>query len=127
MIKKTLLILTSYFILLTSDINAQNVVGPIDNPTRYPSNGGSGLFDFMSNIFKLVGTIGAIYVVFQFLIAGYDYISAQGDSKKTELAWAKIWQSVLGLIIISSAFILSGVVERFTGLSATKIILWGPK
>lgn len=127
--KKTFLFLLSafYFQLSTRLANGQGVIGPIGNPTRYPSTAGSGLFTFMSNLFKIVGTIGAIYVVFQFLIAGYDYISANGDSKKTEQAWAKIWQSILGLVIISSAFVLSGVVERLTGISAINPVIVGPR
>jgi len=126
MIKNTVLVLTSYFLLLTSDASAAGIFGPIGNPTIYKSNAGSGLFAFVSNLFKIAGTIGAIYVVLQFIIAGYDYISANGDSKKTELAWAKIWRSILGLVIISSAFVLAGVVERLTGISATQPKLWGP-
>ncbi|MFA6518223.1 MAG: hypothetical protein WCV93_01045 [Candidatus Shapirobacteria bacterium] len=114
------------FLVSKIPASAAGIFGTVGNPTAYKSDAGSGLFIFMSNIFKIVGTIGAIYVVFQFIIAGYEYISANGDSKKTELAWAKIWQSILGLVIISSAFILSGVIERLTGISATKPVIWGP-
>lgn len=126
MTQKTLLILTSYFLLLTSDASAAGIFGSIGNPTQYKSTAGSGLFVFMSNVFKIAGTIGAIFVVVQFITAGYSYISANGDAKKTELAWTKIWQSILGLVIISSAFILAGVVERLTGISVSKPVIWGP-
>lgn len=102
------------------------IFGSITNPTKYSGNQGQGLFDFLSNLFKLAGLIGGIYMVIQFIQAGYGYLSANGDPKKIEQAWAKIWQSVLGLVIIASAFVLAGVVERLTDISILKPHLEGP-
>lgn len=87
---------------------------------------GEGLFLFLSNIFKLVGTIAGIYMVVQFMVAGYMYMNAGGDPKKTEAAWTKIWQSMLGLVIISSAFVIAAVVERFTGIKILNPTISGP-
>lgn len=87
---------------------------------------GAGLFLFLSNLFKLAAVIGGIYVIFQFITAGYAYISANGDVKKTEAAWNKIWQSILGLVIISSAFVLAGVVSRITGINLINPTIYGP-
>ena len=101
-------------------------IGPIDNPTNIPSIKGQGLFTFLSNIFKLVGVVGGIYMIIQIIMAGFDYINASGDPKKTEAAWAKIWQSILGLVIISSAFIIAGVVGRFTGIDILNPKITGP-
>jgi len=103
------------------------IFGNIVNPTTYTSSGGSGLFTFLSNILKFVGVIGGIYMIIQIIMAGFDYISASGDTKKTEIAWAKIWQSILGLVIISSAFIIAGLVGRFTGINILKPTIYGPK
>jgi hypothetical protein len=54
------------------------------------------------------------------------YMSAEGDIKKTALAWAKIWQSVLGFVIIASAFVLAALVTRVTGIDIIKFKLVGP-
>jgi len=103
------------------------IFGNITNPaTKYPSTQGEGLFNFLSNLFKLAGLIGGIFMVFQFIQAGYGYLSANNDPKKVEAAWAKIWQSILGLVIIASAFVLAGVVERLTGISILKPSIQGP-
>ncbi len=101
-------------------------LGSIDNPTNIPSVKGQGLFTFLSNIFKLIGVAGGIYMIIQIIMAGFDYINASGDPKKTEAAWAKIWQSILGLVIISSAFIIAGVVGRFTGIDILNPKITGP-
>ena len=100
--------------------------GSIANPTKYPSTNGSGLFAFLGNVLKLVGTLAGIYMVVQLIIAGFTYISANGDQKKTELAWSQIWQSILGVIIIASAFVIAAVVERLTGIKIITPQIYGP-
>lgn len=98
---------------------------PVDNPYFSTANGG-GIFLFIGNIFKLAGTIGGLFFIINVILAGYEYITAGGDSKKTEAAWAKIWQSILGIIIIASAFTLAGVIERITGIPILTPNVYGP-
>ena len=105
---------------------AQNLIGPVTNPTKYGGTGGQGLFTFLGNILKLAGTIAGIYMVVQLIIAGFTYISANGDEKKTLLAWNQIWQSILGMIIIASAFVIASVVERLTGIKIISPVIYGP-
>lgn len=104
------------------------LLGDIANPTKYGLTGekGQGFFDFLSNIFKFAAVAGGIYMIVQIILAGFDYISASGDTKKTEAAWSKIWQSILGLLIISSAFIIAGIVGRFTGIDILNPKVTGP-
>jgi hypothetical protein len=119
-------ILISYFILHTSSVYAQ-VIGGITNPLpKYTSNNGEGLFQFISNILKFVGTIGGIYMIIQLIIAGYGYMTAAGDPKAASAAWAQIWQSILGMVIIASAFVIASVVERFTGIKIITPVIYGP-
>lgn len=101
--------------------------GSISNPLpRYNSTGGSGLFLFLSNLFKLVAVIGGIYLVIQLIMAGFAYINASGDAKATQAAWDRIWQSILGMVIIASAFVIASVVERFTGIKIINPVLYAP-
>ena len=59
-------------------------------------------------------------------MAGYGFITANGDSKKMEAAWAKIWQSLLGLLVIASSFVLAGLAERLTGINIINPDIHGP-
>ncbi len=98
------------------------IFGNIQAPTqlsKYTTAGtqGQGLFLFLSNVLKFAAVIAGIVMVVQFVLAGYMYISANGDVKKTEQAWTKIWQAILGLVIIASAFTIAAVVGRLTGLN----------
>lgn len=98
---------------------------PINNP-YFTTAGGGGIFLLISNLFKLAGTIAGIYVIFQLITAGYAYISANGDPKKFEAAWNKIWQSLLGLIVVASAFTLAAVIGRVTGIDPLNPVIYAP-
>jgi hypothetical protein len=93
-----------------------SIFGSIENPTNYESDGGSGLFTLLSNIFKLVGVVAGIFFVVQLILAGYTYLSSSGDPKKTEAAFATIWQSLIGLLIVSSAFVLATFIGKILGI-----------
>lgn len=54
--------------------------------------------------------IGAgLYALFNLITAGYDFMSAGDDAKKVAGAWAKIWQTLLGLAIAAGAFVLAAI------------------
>jgi hypothetical protein len=104
------------------------IFGEITNPTKYgtSTDQGAGLFLLLSNLFKLAGVIAGIFFVVQIILAGYSYLSANGDPKKTELAFAKIWQSIVGLLIVSSAFVLASIIGNITGINILNPIIYGP-
>lgn len=102
------------------------ILGPITNPTKYVSTNGEGLFLFISNIFKLAGVIAGIVLIFRLISAGYLYLSAMGDPKKFQAAGDTITQSFLGLVVVAAAFILAGLVARFTGIDILNPTIYGP-
>lgn len=101
------------------------IFGTISNPTVF-ADGPAGFFNFLSTIFKLAGTVAGLYFVVQIVIAGYGYLSASGDEKKVSAAWATIWQSAIGFIIVAGAFILANVIGKVTGINPTNPTLYGP-
>ena len=107
------------------------IVGNISPPpaiSKYTGGAkGQGLFTFFSNALKLVAVVAGLTMLFQFIMAGYEFITANGDAKKVEAAFAKIWQSLLGMVIIASAFALAGLVKRFTGLDIINPTIYGPQ
>lgn len=102
------------------------LLGNITNPTKYTSTNGEGLFLFISNIFKLAGVIAGIILIFRIITAGYTYLSAMGDPKKFQQASDTITQSFLGLVVVAAAFILAGLVARFTGINILNPTIYGP-
>jgi hypothetical protein len=104
------------------------IFGNIDNPTAYgtETDGGQGLFSLISNILKFAGVIAGLFFILQIILAGYGYISANGDPKKTQEAWTKIWQSALGLAIVGSAFVLASVIGNVFGIDILNPVILGP-
>ncbi len=102
------------------------IFGTITDPTGYNSQQGSGLFLLLSNIFKLAGVVAGIFFVVQLILAGYGYLSANGDPKKTGEAWNKITQSIIGLVIVAAAFIIASVVGSILNIDIINPTIYGP-
>jgi len=67
---------------------------------------GAGLVLFLSNIIKLLVVIAGLYTLLNIILAGYQFISAGGNPESVQKAWAKIWQSLVGLLIVAVSFVL---------------------
>lgn len=54
--------------------------------------------------------VGAgIYALINLVLAGYAFMSAGDDAKKVAGAWAKIWQTLMGLAFAAGAFVLAAI------------------
>ncbi|MEK7525947.1 MAG: hypothetical protein AAB546_00510 [Patescibacteria group bacterium] len=74
-----------------------------------PNNTGAGIGNLLNLGLKLLIVGAVIYSLFNFVLAGYAFLSAGDDSKKIEGAWAKIWQTALGLAFAAGAYVLAGI------------------
>lgn len=74
--------------------------------------GPEGIITLLNILLKLLVAAGGIYALINIILAGYSFISAGGDPKAIESAWAKIWQSLVGLLIIAGAFLLTAVISQ---------------
>lgn len=92
------------------------IFGNIDNPLPEVGPGYSGvqtgLPALIGNLIGLVITIGGIGLLINGLLAGLTFITASGDPKKIEQAWSKIYISILGLVIIVAAFLITGIAGK---------------
>lgn len=89
-----------------------NIFGPIQQPpgvARYGGLAAGGLVNFLNAILRLLIIIAGLYALLNLIIAGYQFISAGGDPKQIESAWARIWQSLVGLLIVAGSFVLAAV------------------
>lgn len=117
---------------LIPKVYAQQIVGTINNPlTKYgaynaPNGGLIGLF---TNILRLVFVVAGIYALLNFILAGYQYMTAGGDSKALSSAWSRIWQTLVGLIIVVGSFALAALFGYIIFGDATFILrptIYGP-
>lgn len=110
-------------------VQAQGVIGSVTSPLTgtYSTLGGVG--PFITNIIRLLFVVAGVYALFNFLIAGFEYINAGGDSKKLDKAWSRIWQSLMGLVIMVASFAIAslfGYIIFGSGFSIFNPTIYGP-
>ena len=94
--------------------NATSIVGTVDNPLPSAYRGvtaaqGGGLILFLTNILRLVFVVAGLFAFINLILAGFQFMSAGGDDNAIEKAMAKIWQSLVGLILVVGSFALAAL------------------
>jgi hypothetical protein len=89
---------------------ADDFFGTITPPAPIAGvEGGAGIGRLLNLIFKSLVVVAGVYALFNLIFAGYAFMSAGDDAKKVAGAWAKIWQSMLGLAVAAGAFVLAAI------------------
>ena len=89
-----------------------NPFGQIKPPaalSAYGSSPSGAIGMLIERVIQVLIVGAGIYALFNFIIAGYSFLSAGDDAKKVAGAWAKIWQTVLGLAFAAGAFVLAAI------------------
>lgn len=108
------------------------IFGQIDAPpgvSRYGNALEGGPTAFITNIIRLLIVGAAIYALINFVMAGYAYMSAGGDSQKIASATSKITQTMIGLALAAGSFIIAALLGRilFGDFNALlQITIFGP-
>jgi hypothetical protein len=111
---KTLVATTFFSMLIAAPQSVFAQIGPVDPPTGTAAFGTTAAAAFTTLVTILMRTIvviAGIYAIFNLLLAGLAFMSAGGDPKKIADAWAKIWQTVIGLLITAGAFVIGGIIS----------------
>lgn len=97
---------------MTFIADASTIIGTVPNPLPAygdVSNPGGGLVGLLSNILRLVFVGAGVYALLNLIVAGFQYMQAGGDAKILTAAWNRIWQTLLGLVIIVGSFALAAL------------------
>jgi hypothetical protein len=82
-----------------SEINSNNYYGDYD----------TGLVGFISNLLKVVTIVAGIWTLINIILAGFQYVTASGNPEEIKKATPKIWNSIIGLLIIVASYILVSI------------------
>jgi len=93
-----------------------NLSGPGIQPTG-PSDATAKLETIISQVIGVLTIVAVIYFAIQVILAGYAYITSEGDEKKMESARKRLTEGVLGLIIVVIAVGLSALLANLAGIS----------
>jgi len=79
------------------------------------------LATIISNLIGLLTVAAGIWFLIQIILAGFNFINAQGDPQKSEKARSQITQGVLGLAIVVGAVFLVSLIGELLGLNFLNI------
>jgi len=88
------------------------VFGSIKPPeaiSKFGSVEGGAIGKFLDLIIRTLIIVAGVYALINLILAGYAFISAGDDPKKVAGAWAKIWQTLLGLTVAAGSFVLAAI------------------
>jgi len=74
------------------------------------------LATILSTVIGFLTIVAVIFFVIQIILAGYGFISGQGDEKKIETSRKKLTDGILGLTIVVVAFGVGAFIAKLLGL-----------
>ena len=99
---------------LLADVNIPPLSGPGVNPG---GNGTAAMEKIIGQIFGVLTIFAVIWFIIQIILAGYAYISSQGDEKAMESARSRLTNGVLGLTIVIVAVGLGSLIATLAGIT----------
>lgn len=68
-----------------------------------------GIIFMINTILRLIFIAAGIWALFNLILAGFQFMTGGGDPKEVSKAWTKIWQTMLGLLIIVASFLIAAI------------------
>lgn len=93
-----------------------NLSGPGIQPTD-KIDATSKMENIISQIIGVLTIIAVVYFAIQIIMAGYAYLTTDGDEKKMESARKRLTEGVLGLVIVVVAVGLGSLLATLAGIN----------
>lgn len=108
--------------------------GEVKNPLANWGWGGianaqKGPLNLLSNTFQLLAVVAGIYALINMIMAGFKFISSNGDSSKVEEAQKQMYMSLMGLIVIVISFSVAAILGKLLFGNPSfifKPVIYGP-
>lgn len=108
-----LLITIGTFFLISNNAQAaieNPVVGDLGK--NEGASDGSKFIGYMVFLWRASVSLGGLAVILFFLLGAFEWITAGGDKNKIESARSKMTNSVIGLVLLVSSFVLLGFMSK---------------
>ncbi|MBW7955135.1 hypothetical protein H3C66_00210 [Patescibacteria group bacterium] len=111
-----LLLLVTFFVA-TPTVALAQVFGEVEAPpgvAEYNAplgEDGIGIIVFMSTLIRIATIVAGIIVFVNFILAGYKYISSDGNAKVNEEVRNQLTYSVIGLLIIVASYTIIAIIS----------------
>lgn len=106
--------------LFTSSVYAQASLGTIQAPSGIPSTNNDPtafVSDIVRNGIRLMLIVTFVAAFISIILAGFKFITGQGDPKEVSAAQSHLTWSIIGLVVVLVAFAIIRVAETFFRIS----------
>jgi len=86
-----------------------------ENPAQFKD-----IEKIFENILAVIFPLGGIAVFIMLIVGGFGHLTAGGDPKATQKAWATITYAIIGLILLVGIWFIMRFIREFTGVEVTK-------
>lgn len=80
------------------------------------TNGTLALEKIISQVIGVLTIVAVLFFTVQIILAGYNFISAEGDEKKMEMARKSLTNGILGIVIVVVAVGLGSLIAQLAGI-----------
>ncbi|OGK19583.1 hypothetical protein A2866_01205 [Candidatus Roizmanbacteria bacterium RIFCSPHIGHO2_01_FULL_39_8] len=88
----------------------------IDGPLPTGAGGINTLSDMVNRIVQFLIPLAAVVLLLVFILAGYNYMTSQGNPEKVKSAQAKLTTGLIGFFLLMLAYVLVKVLSFIFGL-----------
>ena len=97
-------------------IIAKFVCGITGDTNAQATQVGNKLNAVLSGVINFLTIVAAIWVLFQLILAGFQWIGSAGDKEQVTTARDKITWSIIGLIVVVISYLIIGVIGGLLGI-----------
>lgn len=90
-------------------LKPEDITPPVPSTAGEP---GTVLETLINNGFKLAFVVLGLYALLNFILAAFNYINSQGEQEKVVKAQKMITNSIIGLALLASTFIVAGIIGQ---------------
>ncbi len=91
--------------------------GPLAGFLQNDSTGAGAISSFLSNAVTLIYSLAGIALIFIFLWAAFEWMTSGGDKEKVASARGKIFNGIIGIVLLAIAFAIIKIFGQFTGFT----------
>ncbi len=81
----------------------------------------SCLAPLIENVIRAVVSLGAVALFVMLLVGGFNFLFSGGDQKKLEAARGTVTQAIVGIVVMTVAFLIIKTISVFTGVDVTQL------
>lgn len=118
-----------YFYLPVHAGTVDTTIGSIDVPPgvdKQIAKAGAGtdiaIFFFLSSLLKIANVVAGVWIMFNFVLAAFHYLSGQGSSDAHKKVRDKITMSVVGIFLLVLAYAATAIVSLLLFGDATYVL-----